>query len=274
MYKIPRCKTKSLIPQPCLKLAKKDLVPKRTDFINTNNLNSKLSQNKIKYYNSGRYFGNDISNQIKNTNPLTPYMNNMTNRQVRKSLSNVNEKVSNKKIYINIIYLQFCQYIKNYSSNNIIQRTHKILGSGAGSNKSGNNYSENFESLIQNEKDEHKNRSKEKDLQKYLGNSKSNYYDENTSYTSNDYSSLRKSFKSKLHSSISFGASSGNSNCNCSGSIRNINNSNVNENCTGVNYSGAVKISGQKKNESHIVNEKVNNVKVNNFLYFSSKNLV
>lgn len=75
MYKIPRCKTKSQIPQPSL------------------NVNIKIPLNKFKYLNSNRYYENSSIN-ISNINK------NMTNRQVRKSLSTINEKVNNKIIII------------------------------------------------------------------------------------------------------------------------------------------------------------------------------
>lgn len=150
--------------------------------------------------------------------------------------------------------------MKNYSSNNIIQRTHKILDLGILLGKVANkDYIDTINDnqiIYENEKNNNDNESEKifnnNKNQKILVNNKSNgYYENNTSSTSNnEISNLRKSMKAKLHNSISFGALNNNKG-------NNLNKINNNTNCT-------------------IVNNNYNNIKgkVNNFLYFSSKNLV
>lgn len=224
MYKIPRCKTKSFIPQPCLKLAKREMLMKKTDFFC--NQPSKIIENKSKFLNPNRYFGHDISNQVKNCPS-----NYLAGRQVCKSLSNISERVRILFLFQSlIIFFQFHQYAKNIPTNNIIQRTNKILGSSK-ENSLEKKYLGVYQDSLLNG-------------QKFSGNKGNIYYGDNTSTTANNYSSsLRASLRSKLHNSVSFGAS-------------------TKAASTISNNSGSIKISEQKDE------------KQNDFMFFSSKELM
>lgn len=90
MNKIPKSRTKNSLPQPNIKITKKEAVDVNINIKNGN----KLSQRKLRYNDpSHRNFGDDISNQIKNTISSNNNINNNINHS-RKSLSNVNEKVN------------------------------------------------------------------------------------------------------------------------------------------------------------------------------------
>ena len=98
MNRIPKCKTKISIPQPFIKVTKKESLEKNSNnnhsiHINNylNNKANRISQKKLKFSNdSSRHFGDDISSKIKNS--ISPNISN--NQNNRKSLSNIDaEKV-------------------------------------------------------------------------------------------------------------------------------------------------------------------------------------
>ena len=86
MQKIPKCKTKFIIPQPnYLKISKKD---QQDDTIN--NGASKISQKKLKF--TMRHFGKDITNSIKE---------NVQNNLIEASMKSISiDKINNNSIYI------------------------------------------------------------------------------------------------------------------------------------------------------------------------------
>ena len=86
MQKIPKCKTKFIIPQPnYLKISKKE---QQDDTIN--NGASKISQKKLKF--TMRRFGKDITNSIKE---------NVQNNLIEASMKSINvEKSTHNNIYI------------------------------------------------------------------------------------------------------------------------------------------------------------------------------
>ena len=92
MNKIPKCKTKIIIPPPYIKVTKKESLDNNANISSNfskntmNNKANKISQKKLKYNNdSSRHFGDDISSKIKNV--ISP--NIIHNNNARKSLSNV-----------------------------------------------------------------------------------------------------------------------------------------------------------------------------------------
>ena len=87
MQKIPKCKTKFIIPQPnYLKISKKEQLDD-----NINNNASKISQKKLKF-SIGRRFGKDITNSIKE---------NVQNNLIEASMKSINvEKSTHNNIYI------------------------------------------------------------------------------------------------------------------------------------------------------------------------------
>ena len=86
MQKIPKCKTKFIIPQPnYLKISKKE---QQDDTIN--NGASKISQKKLKF--TMRHFGKDITNSIKE---------NVQNNLIEASMKSISiDKINNNSIYI------------------------------------------------------------------------------------------------------------------------------------------------------------------------------
>ena len=107
MNKIPKCKTKMCIPQPLIKVTKKEILEKNGNNYNNNshhinnymnNKANKVSQKNLKFSNdSSRHFGDDISSKIKNS--ISPVISH--NQNNRKSISNIdNEKVIYNKLYI------------------------------------------------------------------------------------------------------------------------------------------------------------------------------
>ena len=87
MQKIPKCKTKFIIPQPnYLKISKKE---HNDETINNNA--SKISQKKLKF-SIGRRFGKDITNSIKE---------NVQNNLIEASMKSISiDKTNNNSIYI------------------------------------------------------------------------------------------------------------------------------------------------------------------------------
>lgn len=97
MNKIPKYKTKANISQPYIKVTKKETLDKTSAMnklnLNENNNTKKIGKNKIKfsYKDSIRKFGDDVSLKIKNS--ISP---NVTHyHQIRKTFSNIEEKVNN-----------------------------------------------------------------------------------------------------------------------------------------------------------------------------------
>lgn len=140
MNKIPKSRPRNIIPQQSVKLSKRDAenigsginIPQVQ--INSNNISSGFnSLNNIKSFNcgqgrtsknnSGRAFGVDISNQIKNNASSTVSMEKISNQNSnsnsinysnlnsgnhpKKSLSNINEKVSKKNNFLCCVMLFF-----------------------------------------------------------------------------------------------------------------------------------------------------------------------
>lgn len=91
MNKIPKCKSKLIVHQPYIKVTKKESFDKNNSISNTNaNINvEKISQKKLKFNDSNRHFGNDISIKVKNN--VSPCA---TTHHIGKSLSNAREKVN------------------------------------------------------------------------------------------------------------------------------------------------------------------------------------
>ena len=109
MNKIPKCRTKMCIPQPFIKVTKKESLEKNSNNYNNNshhinnymnNKANKISQKKLKFSNdSSRHFGDDISSKIKNS--ISPVITH--NQNSRKSISNV----GSEKVIYNILYIIF-----------------------------------------------------------------------------------------------------------------------------------------------------------------------
>ena len=93
MNKIPKYKSKNNISQAYIKVTKKEQIEK-----NKLNISKKISQKKLKFSKKeNRKFGEEITSKIKNS--ISPDL--VQRGKIRKSLSNIDEKVNNYlKIYI------------------------------------------------------------------------------------------------------------------------------------------------------------------------------
>ena len=137
MQKIPKCKTKFIIPQPNgLKITKKEYLAEESNTININNA-QKISQKKLKF-SGNRRFGKDITNAIK-INVKTNLMEN--------SINNTNLEKTSTNIYIK----------KHSSVSSVVQNnTKKNQENNTGAEISKKNHSTSiFNSKIINAKHQH-----------------------------------------------------------------------------------------------------------------------